>query len=486
MTSLGVTDSNAPYNWHPAVHTDKFGETLYFFLIRFREPMHRPVAEQIRSLLQAAGIQFACEYVIFGPWDGLVRVWITPAAYNRLVKLMRPPSSHNVEDFQGFATSQIYYLWSERDDDLLTHDTDILTAITANTAAIESTATDPHHSRNDIWAALEQNGLIFPRSQPGNSGVKFYTALERTGQKLSVAEDVAAIKQALMASEMAESASLYVGAGHLANYMVRCVADGFDQVLDLVASFDEQLGSTRLRPMTLLIANINARESDHVNEPTPLTLEENNDMEILGLDDSGPLVRLQPNQRLALHGLIVKACSLPENDDVLRQKLLRILQASVLNNQVELREQLSFLLEFEFYFRTRMINEWTAHFGNDWFNVIKSKCEADPRWHNHAEKMSAPIPKWTIGTYKFTALACCSFSPEFKASIEKQLGDDWSVETDNHLPIRNEVSHAGLAERERIDSFDTEGVDFLDRVISATVLCRKCMPEDADSKILSL
>lgn len=483
MTSLGVTDSNAPYNWHPAVHADKFGETLYFFLIRLREPLHTPVTEQIRDLLQAAGIQFACEYVIFGEWDALVRVWLTPSAYNRLVQLMSPGAGNNVEEFQGFRTSQIHYLWSDHGGDLLTHDTDILTAIAANTDAIESTANDPHHSDNETWVALETEGLILPRSQAGTTGVKFYTALLRTGQKSSVEEDVDAINQALVASGMAEQASLYVGAGHLANYMVRCVAERFDQVLDLVASFDEHLGTTRLRPMTLLIANTNARESDHVNDPTPLTLDENNDMEILGLDDPAPLVRLEADQRLALHGLIVKACTLPANDGDLRQKLLKILRASVLNNQAELREQLSFVLEFEFYFRTRMISEFTAIFGNDWFNVIKAKCEMDPRWQDHVKKMSEPIPKWTIGTYKFTALACCSFSPEFKVRIEKQLGEDWSVETDNHLPIRNEVSHSLRAERQQIDSFDEDMVGFLDRAMRATVLSRKCMPDDADNKI---
>ncbi|HEX6206242.1 MAG TPA: hypothetical protein VFZ29_10615 [Solirubrobacterales bacterium] len=483
MTSLGVTDSNAPYNWHPAVHTDKFGETLYFFLVRLREPMHTPVTEQIRDLLQAAGIQFACEYVIFGPWDALVRVWLTPASYNRLLQLMNPASGNNVEEFQGFRASQIHYLWSAQDGDLLTHDTEILTAIAANTEAIESTANDPHHSDEETWTALETEGLILPRSQPGTDGIKFYTALQRTSQKNSVQEDVDAINQALVASGMAEQASLYVGAGHLANYMIRCVAKQFNEVLDLVASFDEELGTTRLRPMTLLIANMNARESDHVNDPTPLTLDENNDVEILGLDDPAPLRRLKADQRLALHGLIVKACALPANDGVLRHKLLRILRASVLNDQAQLREQLSYVLEFEFYFRTRMISEFTAIFGNDWFNVVKAKCEADPRWQGHVSKMREPIPKWTVGTYKFTALACCSFSPEFKVRIEKQLGEDWSVETDNHLPVRNEVSHSLIAKRKQIDSFDEDWVDFLDRAMRATLLCRKCMPDDSDAKI---
>jgi hypothetical protein len=485
MTSLGVTDSNVPYNWHPAVHAEKFGETLHFFVIRFHEPLHSPIADQVRNLLQAAGIQFACEYVLFGWWDALVRVWLTAAAYNRLARLMMGDST-NVEDFQGFATSQVHYQWSGKEGDLLAHTADIPTAIAANAEAVELTAADPHHSREDIWDSLVESGLILPRSQPGTNGVKFYTTLQRTSQRLSVDEDVAAIERALAAAGMTASASLYVGAGHLANYMVRCVAECFEEVLDLVAAFDEKLGSTGLRPMTLLIANVNPRESDHVNEPEPLSLEENNDMEILGLPDSRPLVRLEPARRLALHGLIAKACRLPGADEPLRRKLLRILRASVLDDPVELREQLSFVLEFEFYFRTRMISEFTACFGNDWFNAIRSSCREDPHWSAHAEKMSVPIPKWTVGTYKFTALACCSFSPEFKAGIEKQLGADWSIETDSHLPIRNALSHSTLGERKDVNSFDAEWVDFLDRVMSATALCRRCMPDGAESKNLTL
>jgi hypothetical protein len=486
VPSLGVTDSNTPYNWHPAVHSDKFGETLYFLMLRLREPLHTPVSDQVRSLLQAAGIQFACEYVIFGWWDALIRVWLTPSAYNRLARLMTPAPENNIDEFHGFTATQIHYLWSGNDADLLAHKPETLTAIAANTEAIDATAADPHHSNEKFWSALETDHLILPRSQPGNDGVKFYTSLQRTSQKMSVEEDVVAIKEAMVIADMAETGSLYVGAGTLADYMVRCAAKTFDDVLSLVASFDEALKSTRLRPMTLLIANTNARESDHVNDPAPLTLEENTDLEILGLEDAAPLVQLQPSHRLALHGLIIKACQLPGNDHELRAKLLKSLRASVLNDFSELRETLSFLLDFEHYFRTQMINEWTEVFGNDWFNVIRSKCEADPRWQEHAEKMKQPIPKWTLGTYKFTALACSSFSPEFKARIERELGENWAVETDNHLPIRNALSHSSLVARRQINSFDAEWVDFLDRAMSAALLCRRCMPDESDNEGVAL
>ena len=474
------------YNWNPAVHAEKFGETLHFFLIRFHEPLHSPIEAQIRSLLEQAGIEFACEYVLFGWWDALVRAWLTPATYNRLAKLMVDKSTNNVESFLGFATNRIYYEWSELDGDLLAHSADMPTKIATNAEAIETTAAEPNHSRDAVWKALEKEKLILHRSPPGTKGVKFYTTLLRTDQRPTTDDDVAAIERALAAASMTESASLYVGAGHLADYMIRCAADRFDDVLDLVANFDEALKGTGLRPMTLLIANVSPRESDNVNEPEPLSLDENTDIEILALSDSEPLKRLDPGKRLALHGLIAKACRLPEGDEPLRRKLLRVLRASVLEDTTELREQVSFVLDFEFFFRTRLIAEFTACFGNDWFNVVKSKCEADPRWRAQAEKMSVPIPKWTVGTFKFTALACCSFSPEFKASIENQLGKDWGIETDNHLPIRNAISHGALAERKDVNSFEPEWVDFLDGVLRAIVLCRKCMPDDPDSTNVTL
>jgi hypothetical protein len=474
-----------PYNWHPAVHGEKFGETLHFFQIRFHEPLHSPIGNQIRSLLQAAGIQFACEYVLFGWWDALVRVWLTPAAHNRLARLMNR-SSANVESFQGFATSQIYYHWSGLQGNLLEHTPKIPTAIAANAAAIELTASEPHHSDEDAWANLVTDDLILKRDQTGTEGVKFYTALHRTDQRMSVEENLAAIDQSLAAAEMTGTASVYVGEGHLADYLIRCVAERFDEVLDLVARFDEELEGSGLRPMTHLIANVNPRESDHVNEPRPLSLEENRDVEILGLPDSKALVRLEPARRLALHGLIERACSLPAGDEKLRQTLLAILRASVLNNQAELREQLSVVVEFEFYFRTRMIAEFTACFGNDWFNTIRELCRKDPRWSDHAGQMSVPIPKWSVGTYKFTALACCSFSPEFKASIESQLGVEWSTATDEHLPVRNSVSHWTLAEEYDVNSFDPGWIDFLDRAMRAVALCRGCMPDEPDAAEITL
>src|ERR1700733_4392460 len=75
-------------NWHPLVHTNTYRESLYFFLIRYREPHYTPVASQLRRILAAAGVTHACEYTIFGYWDGLIRVWLSQSSHNRLLSLL--------------------------------------------------------------------------------------------------------------------------------------------------------------------------------------------------------------------------------------------------------------------------------------------------------------------------------------------------------------------------------------------------------------
>jgi hypothetical protein len=113
-------NSDTPYNWHPAVHSVHFGETLYFVMIRLREPLHTPVATQIKHLLQTARIQYACSYPLFGWWDALVRVWLTPASYSRFARVLENSVNHNVANFRGFTTTNIRYLWSDSTKDLLT------------------------------------------------------------------------------------------------------------------------------------------------------------------------------------------------------------------------------------------------------------------------------------------------------------------------------------------------------------------------------
>src|SRR6476469_6843106 len=115
--SSDLKPASRVYNWHPAVHT-RFGETLYFFLLRVKRHYCGSVPDQVKSILEGAGVDAACEYTLYGHWDALIRVWLTSASRLRLLEELAKPES-NIEEAPDYTVTQIRYLWSDNKGDLM-------------------------------------------------------------------------------------------------------------------------------------------------------------------------------------------------------------------------------------------------------------------------------------------------------------------------------------------------------------------------------
>jgi hypothetical protein len=475
----GRGDSVVPYNWHPAVHSRHFDETLAFVMIRLHEPLHRPVADQIGDVLQAADIKHACAYPLFGPWDALVRAWLTEPSYLRFLQVLQDSvdhrSSHNIDEYRGFTASEIRYFWHGTNVDLLAPTRKIKTAITSNTAAIEEVAGNPDSPDLAVWGLLKEEGLLFPRPAMPEGGVKFYTCLERTSDKMAPRQEVEAIMEAMAASPiessripMIERSSLYCGSGPLADYMVRSVADDFDDVLALAVSFDQHLAKTGLRPMTLLVANPGAvSESDHVNDRGHFSPTDRSTCELLDLEEEtfGEIA-----DRQELNALVVQACELAEKDEELRRLQLQILRASALDDQGQFQSSLSYLLNFEAVFKQRLIREFSEVFGADWLQTIRNMCASSKAYKEHADtEMAKNLSEWTLGTFLVTARATVKLHPPFRGWLATQLGDDWDAAAEDLIKLRNDLAHGRVYEMTSLDSYEPDRVAYLQRTMKATV-----------------
>jgi hypothetical protein len=400
-----------PFNWHPAVHASHFGETLYFFMIRLKEPLHRPVADQVRHLLHSAEIEYACEYSLFGWHDALIRVWLTPSYYRRLRRALDDSVHHNVDDYHHFTTTNIYYMWRDARD-LLTEDQEVLADIAGASAEIASIAGNPDQADVDSWEKLRKLGLVFERPSI-NGGVKFYTVLDRISDANASQRQIDAILRSINETHMPTSdafmsacATLYCGAGDLGDYLVRCVVDTYDDVLKLVESFDIRLKDARVRPMTLLIANAVPREFDDINDTMNLSLDDTTTADLLSVEPR-TVARLDDHHRVELHHLAVTACELASSETALRKLLLSILHATAVNSHDDLYIALTYLVQFEPNFGKFVVTELPS-VSREWFARIKRECEASskPKWQRHAKEMTKQKERaWTLDTYKFTALA---------------------------------------------------------------------------------
>jgi hypothetical protein len=457
------SNDNTAYNWHPAVHSEHFEETLTFVMVRLHEPLHKPVAEQVRSLLKAAGIKYACAYPLFGQWDALIRVWLTVPARKRLAEVLERSAGHNVEDAKPFTTSEIRYLWLEDSDNLLVPDKDLEALMTTNSSKLDEVAADPEKTDTPAWRHLKKEGLLFCRPGMPKRGVKFYTALTRSSEPSQPPKEIDAIMRAMESTPlgngkmMSSRSSLYCGSGELAaSYLVRCVANKFEDVLALAEAFDMHLEKTGLRPETWIVANPNAVfESDFINNPRHLSQDDSKTARLLGIAPE-TIAKLSSSNRRALNGLAVEACERAEADSALRETMLAILGASANNNRKDIQDALSLLgPQFEPEFKKRLMLEFKDIYGKNWYPTIKEMCAKSERWQAHAQKrMSEPPRRWTLGTFVKTAQATASIDPKFHGWLGIQLGESWSTEADSAVCLRNDYTHGRVYEMPRYDLYD--------------------------------
>ncbi len=95
-------------NWHPQVH-QLLDEDLYFILFRFTRP--RDISAELDELMAEAGIQNYSAYIIFGYFDGLLRVWLTPHRWQLLLRCIARRNPQ-ISETRYLKVAALRYLWS--------------------------------------------------------------------------------------------------------------------------------------------------------------------------------------------------------------------------------------------------------------------------------------------------------------------------------------------------------------------------------------
>lgn len=472
---------STPYNWHPLVHKQHFDETLYFAMIRLDAPRHVPVAEQVRALLQSIGVEYACEYVLFGWHDAFIRVWLKASTYQRFMDALAERCDN--DGIEGFEVDRIHYLW-RGDANLLAADTGVLGKITRATKAIDKVAESPNDAEKADWEKLVNLKLVFDRPS-AHAGVKFYTLLKRTSTRISSDKQIEMIRRALRETPipntdkyMSACASLYCGKGDLANFLVRCVAPSYQDVITLAETFDVNLKEAELRPTTLVAANPEPREYDHPNDPVHLSLADCNTADMLKVEHR-LIDKLDEHNRVELRSLVVKACSTADDDTALEEQLLAMLRATVIKKRSLINDAFGFLLQFEGLFGDLVMNGLKDAIGDNWFSQLKDWCAASrkKRYRDLAVEMTLPEPKmeWTLGTYKFLALAGSEYSQKAKGYFEEELGNGWARELTALEKLRNDHAHSRLYQKFKGHNIYSANLTaYLERHMKAAVLWWKC------------
>jgi hypothetical protein len=466
--TLRQSEQELHHNWQPGVHT-RFGEKLYFYLLRLKSPLRGDEVEaRIRRLLDAADIAHACEYAIYGDWDVLIRVWLSPSWKKQfLAALKRAGDTIDVRDFEA---NELRYLWTGDSADLLAGSRDVEAKIAERLDDIRAVAEEYDEVDPAARERLFGAGLLLPRPvTEGPDPVKFYICLKiYTDLKREV--EVARVLDALEQAGLRDRASLYSGIGSFADHLIRCVANTYSEVMTLNAALSRALQDLDVRPMTLLVANGDARESDNINDTVLLTAKDDVVVGLLELSDRHlALLRdLPPGQRDALHTLVEGVYRASEGDMELRESLRDLLRACLKNDYREVRNALNFTLDFEWCLIEYLKRAWGAVYGRQWVSPLAKDLEAADGNSKRAALLRN-IDKWSLADSVDLAIRSAEINDKVKAAFSKDLGQEWPPQMHTLKRIRNIVAHR-LRKTPNFDEFTGDWGDLLSELMSVASL----------------
>lgn len=468
-TALQQPWQGVQHNWQPGVHT-RFGEKLYFYLLRLKSPLRGDEVEaRMRRLLDAADIAHACEYAVYGDWDVLIRVWLSPSWKKQFLSTLK--RADDTIDVRYFEASELRYLWAGDSSDLLAPTSSVNAKIAERFDDIRAVAEDETDVDPEIKERLFRDGLLLAR--PGAEGpdsVKFYICL-KIYTDLKREEEVSRVLEALDNAGLSSRASLYSGVGSFADHLIRCVAPTYPEVMTLNAAISQALKDLDMRPMTLLVANGNARESDNINDTAQLTNRDDVVVALLELNDRGLalLGGLPPAQRDALHDLVEGVYRASVSDMILREKLSDLLRASLRNDREAVRTALGWLWDFEWFLTEYLRRAWGGVYGPKWAAPLAKELEAADGNQKRSNSLHR-IDKWTLADCLDLAIRSADINPKVKLQFHKDLGQEWPPQMHTLKRIRNYVSHGGLRKTSNFDEFTGEWGDTLSELMSVASL----------------
>jgi len=251
--------------WHPWVHKF-YNENLYYFALRFA-PYRRDTLRKLKNELLQNKISGVCLYEIFGEFDLLLRAWLTPAIFPRVIEILSKFPTLVARPV--FRVTEIRHWAFSKDLDL---------------NALQQVLVDPQNiegiqkaRRDELLEALipyVEKGVAFHRPTPSERLVKFYTAIsfrEPSAITISAEKD---IKETLFntyfeylgAKRGIRNLSIYVGEG-FAHAFIKGVSNTPAQARDFIVDhIINQLRAYLPVTTTFIVSEQKPYECDYVSD----------------------------------------------------------------------------------------------------------------------------------------------------------------------------------------------------------------------------
>lgn len=479
------------------------GESLWYFLVRFRDPTAGEPKDQLETLLAQAGVRYACEYTLYGFWDGLLRVWLRGDAKRRLLQMIKARADElGMDDVRYFEVSGLYYMWHLVDVDLLGE------GAGPSLEKLHGFEDKVHLAKGDSGALpakvqdeLRRNELLIERPPWRSGGIKLYLALEHTATtSLSQELQVQFVRDAVQETGLAERCSLYAGDG-FARFLIRCEADDFDSIRLLTERIYVQLRGLykkglALRPMAFVIIEASV-ESDNLNVFDSLSLRDEDTVKRLDLTDGGRVRfgAMEQGERDHMHELVLSVDKLSLDDARLSDTLVGLLRACVEEDYAEVMSSLSFVIDFEWLFREFMIRVWARCYGGDWREALADRLEEFAPEEGLGDLVREKGPgEWSFGTLHKLAEVSGRADAEVQEHLASEIGADWHGQLYALIDLRNYAAHGKVRSVERLGRLEGKWGERVEEAIKSAemyfrldnLLRRKEMTDDAQAHVRSV
>lgn len=266
--------------WHPAVH-ELYDEVCSFFLLRFRNT--RDAATEIYARLtkelDSCFIYSRYIFLLFGPFDVLIRIWALPNNIKEFRRRIRAMGHNDVLLAREIQVERCRILTSGplEHAPAATLVQNLIPEINVVANAASPPDQSRHTGRQDDFSApatlaalarLEELGLILRARSPKN-GFRFITVLQpEPGEHANMdVDDICAwITEFNRGREFPEQtvrAAVYKGFGY-ADFLVTGIFASYTSLMDFSSFLVVKIKPTRIRTETYLNATIHSVEEDYI------------------------------------------------------------------------------------------------------------------------------------------------------------------------------------------------------------------------------
>jgi len=431
--------------WAPEVH-ERYQEKCSYFLVRLVNPnVIRRL--DLAQLLEDASIKSFCVYPIYGHFDFLIRMWVTPQKRDRILRLINDQAQF--DEVREFQAKKIEYLWAGQKGEDETEDHQRNHHVDKSLGDVEKIYEDIRRGECPNEAAvkrLKANRLLYEirederQMRVGEANkrtlYKFYFALSRIPlpnrapraiERVSIREFLFDLQEE---SELAQ-VSFYEGLG-FADYLIKAVIPDFYAIFECNRRLINHIHDRELnlRPETFLIATADPQESDQIDISwrefggDELRLER-----ALSPTSGADLAELDKHERQQIAHLYVQY-ETKFTETPFEPFFKGVFIARIAQDRDRLTDVMSVMHRIEGYAADLFRDLWMKEFGQKWYQELKEAgkkvglTDFDPK-------------KFTLKN----AVDVSNALPAVSKQLNLDLGPGWEAKLSALNAYRSDLAH---------------------------------------------